>query len=117
MNLHVDDHDSHSLQSVLGINIARRCRLKRAVLIPELRLAWMHEFLPEQDDLTSRFLAASPSFDTPARDIPQDAAVLGLAVKAPLSDMVFAAIDYEYTLTEANESTDHRFNAELRIRF
>jgi outer membrane autotransporter protein len=117
MNLHVDDHDSQSLQSVLGINIARRCRLKRAVLIPELRLAWTHEFLPEQDDLTSRFLATGPSFDTPARDIPKDAAVLGLAVKAPLSRDILAAFDYECTLTEANESTDHRFNAQLRIRF
>ena len=117
MNLHVDDHDSQSLQSVLGINIARRCRLKKAVLIPELRIAWMHEFMPEQDDMTSRFLATGSSFDTPARDIPQDAAVIGLAVKAPLSDMVFAAIDYECTLTEANESTDHRFNAQVKIRF
>jgi uncharacterized protein with beta-barrel porin domain len=117
MNLHIGSHDAHSLQSALGVSIARRCRMKQAVIIPELRLAWTHEFLPEQDDLTSRFLAAGPSFDTPARDIPKDAAVLGLAVKAPLSDMVFAAIDYECTLTEANESTDHRFNAQLRIRF
>ena len=117
MNLHVDAHDSQSLQSVLGISVARRCRLKKAVLIPELRLAWMHEFMPDQDDLTSRFLAAGPSFDTPSRDIPKDAAVLGLGIKAPLSDRVFAAIDYECTLTEANESTDHRFNAQVRIRF
>jgi uncharacterized protein with beta-barrel porin domain len=91
--------------------------MKQAVIIPEVRLAWTHEFLPEQDDLTSRFLAAGPGFDIPSRDIPKDALNLGLAVKAPLSRDILAAFDYECTLTEANESTDHRFNAQLRIRF
>jgi uncharacterized protein with beta-barrel porin domain len=117
MNLHISSHDSHSLQSALGVSIARRCRMKQAVIIPEVRLAWTHEFLPEQDDLTSRFLAAGPGFDIPSRDIPKDALNLGLAVKAPLSRDILAAFDYECTLTEANESTDHRFNAQLRIRF
>ena len=117
MNLHNSEHDSQSLQSNLGISIARRCRLKRAVLIPELRIAWTHEFLPEQDDLTSRFLTTGPSFDTSGREIPKDAAVLGLAIKAPLSSTIFTAFDYECTLTEGNESTDHRFDAQVRIRF
>jgi uncharacterized protein with beta-barrel porin domain len=91
--------------------------MKQAVLIPEVRLAWSHEFLPEQDDLSARFLAAGPSFDIPSRDIPKDALNLGLAVKAPLSRDILAAFDYECTLTEANEATDHRLGAQLRIRF
>jgi uncharacterized protein with beta-barrel porin domain/C1A family cysteine protease len=117
MNLHISGHDAHSLQSALGVSIARRCRMKQAVLIPEVRLAWSHEFLPEQDDLSARFLAAGPSFDIPSRDIPKDALNLGLAVKAPLSRDILAAFDYECTLTEANEATDHRLGAQLRIRF
>jgi uncharacterized protein with beta-barrel porin domain len=117
MNLHISGHDAHSLQSALGVSIARRCRMKQAVLIPEVRLAWSHEFLPEQDDLSARFLAAGPSFDIPSRDIPKDALNLGLAVKAPLSRDILAAFDYECTLTEANEATDHRLGAQLKIRF
>jgi outer membrane autotransporter protein len=117
LNLHVHKRDSGSLQSTLGISVARRCRLERAVLIPELRLAWTHEFLSDQNDLTAEFPAAGPSFDTPGRDIPRDTGLFGLALTAPLSDTVLAAFDYECALAESDEFKDHRFNARLEVRF
>lgn len=117
LNLHVHKRDSGSLQSTLGISVARRCRLERAVLIPELRLAWTHEFLSDQNDLTAEFPAAGPSFDTPGRDIPRDTGLFGLALSAPLSDTVLAAFDYECALAESDEFKDHRFNARLEVRF
>jgi hypothetical protein len=72
-----------SLAQVYFTEILGYCVMDKAVLIPELRLTWTHEFLSEQEDLTFEFITAGPSFDTPGRDIPRDAAVIGLAVKAP----------------------------------
>ena len=77
----------------------------------------MSDFLGPAPGVHFRISGSTPFLSTPARDIPENAALLGLTIKAPLSHALFAAIDYGCTMTEAGESTDHRFNAELRIRF
>jgi len=117
MNLEIQSGDSDSLQSTLGLSIAGRCRSGQAVVIPEFRFQWMHEFLSHADDQSARFIAADPSFDIPGRDIPRDTAIFGIALTALFSDHVFASLDYECSLMEANQGTANRFNARIQVRF
>ncbi len=117
LDLEMGSHDSHSLQSGLGLEISRMCALKAIRLVPRLKIKWLHEFLPESEDLSARFRGTSPEFDAPGRDLPENAAAVEASLAARFSDSVRAAVGYGFKTAEGNRETAHSLNGELRIVF
>ncbi|MGM0611031.1 MAG: autotransporter outer membrane beta-barrel domain-containing protein, partial [Thermodesulfobacteriota bacterium] len=117
LDLEMGSRDSHSLQSGLGLEISRLCTLKEIKLVPRLKIKWLHEFLPESEDLSARFRGTSPEFDAPGRDLPENAAVVEASLAARFSDSVRAAVGYGFRAAEGNRENAHSLNGELRITF
>jgi hypothetical protein len=86
-------------------------------VVPRLKIKWLHEFLPESEDLSSRFRGTVPEFDVPGRDLPENAAVVEASLAARFSDSVRAAVGYGFRAAEGNRETAHSLNGELRIMF
>lgn len=117
LDLELGSRDSHSLQSGLGIDVSRLCTLKGIELVPKLKIKWLHEFLPEAEDLQASFRGSPYEFDAPGRDLPQNMAAAEASLAVSFSDSVRAAAGYECRFAEGNQQTVHTFNAELRIMF
>ena len=94
-----------------------KVELKKIKLVPRLKIKWLHEFLPESEDLSARFRGTSPEFDAPGRDLPENAAALDASLTARFSDSFQAAAGYGFRAAEGNRETAHSLNGELRIMF
>ncbi|MFN2344046.1 MAG: autotransporter domain-containing protein, partial [Desulfonatronovibrio sp.] len=117
VSLDIDSRDSQSLQSRLGISFSREVQLKKALLIPELRMHWIREYISNPKDLSASFKDQDLTFRAKARKIPENSGVLVLALNARFSENVFGAVDYEYTFMENNHGSEQRIAAQLKIRF
>ncbi len=117
VSLDIDSRDSQSLQSRLGISLSREVQLKKALLIPELRMHWIREYISNPKDLSASFKDQDLTFKAKARKIPENSGTLGLALNARFSENVFGAVDYEYTFMENNHGSEQRIAAQLKIRF
>ncbi|MFP4109038.1 MAG: autotransporter domain-containing protein [Desulfonatronovibrio sp.] len=117
VSLDIDSRDSQSLQLRLGISLSREVRLKKALLIPELRMHWTREYISNPKDLSASFKDQDLKFKAKARKIPENSGTLGLALNARFSENVFGAVDYEYTFMDSNHGSEQRMSAQLKIRF
>ncbi|WP_442483690.1 autotransporter domain-containing protein [Aeoliella sp. SH292] len=78
LNLNVGDVDAHSLRSLLGGRIASaRTTRSGQVLTPELRTAWMHEFLDTNQVISSSFAGTSGAFAVRGVDLGRDWVLFG----------------------------------------
>jgi outer membrane autotransporter protein len=82
LNLSVDDIDTHSLRSLLGIDIERSVINSDGQRMDgRLHAMWMHEYLDTAGTLQTRFGAAgSPAFQVRGVDLGRDFAMLGCGV-------------------------------------
>jgi autotransporter-associated beta strand protein len=82
LNLVVDDIDTHSLRSLLGIDIRTLSHQHGKVCLNHrLHSLWMHEFLDTEGVVLARFSPAnSPAFNAQGLDLGRDWAVLGYAL-------------------------------------
>ncbi|MFP4397622.1 MAG: autotransporter domain-containing protein, partial [Desulfonatronovibrio sp.] len=117
VSLDIDSRDSQSLQSRLGISLSREVRLKKVLLVPELRMHWTREYISNPKDLSASFKDQDLKFKAKARKIPENSGTLGLALNARFSENVFGAVDYEYTFMDSNHGSEQRMSAQLKIRF
>jgi outer membrane autotransporter protein len=73
LNLSVGDVDAHSLRSLLGGRLATSRKTGSGrVLTPELRAAWMHEFLDTNQVLSSSFSGTTNGFIVRGVDVGRD---------------------------------------------
>jgi outer membrane autotransporter protein len=100
IDLIVEDRRTESLVSELGLRVGRPIETNLGLLMPQLSIAWAHDFNVDDRKITARF-ADSPStaFTVKGSDIESDAVRLGGFL----------------TLTGSNElAVSAGFNAELR---
>ena len=98
-NLTYDENDIGSYQSFLGVNISGPIKLgASAVLTPELRLKWAHEFSNDDNMIKAR-LAGSGSgsswWSVEAEDLSRDSAIVGLGLNLKFNRNVAAYIQYD----------------------
>ncbi len=100
LNLAVGGLDVHSLRCVLGGRLARTTTTRRGrLLTPELRAAWLHEFL-DTNQVISAGLAeiGGAGFAVSGVDLGRDWATAGLAVQlqANACTRLFASYDVQF---------------------
>jgi subtilase-type serine protease len=81
LSLRIDDRQTDSLVSELGIRLARVFNIRYGNLIPELNAAWLHDFDIDDRVITSSF-AGSPdaSFSMKGLDVERNGASLGAGI-------------------------------------
>lgn len=113
-NLDVDGVDAESLRSILGFRLDREVRTGRgAVLVPQIRTGWLHEFLDTDTVVSNRFAAVpGTSFAAQGLDLGRDWALLGAGLGWRMTDRLTLTSNYDAQLN-ANQ-TFHVGSANLQ---
>jgi outer membrane autotransporter protein len=118
LNLTVDDQDWTSLTSVLGGQLSAALSQRWGVLVPQVRVGWVHEYDNDATTFTA-FYTADPRrnplismTDNPDRDY----AELGVGVSAVLPNGIQAYFDYQ-TLLGHEYINDNLFSVGVRTEF
>lgn len=122
LNLTVDDVEWESLTSVIGGRIGASLSRSWGVLVPQVRLGWVHEFMNDSEDIKAVY-TVDPNKDRSQNtlvaitdDPDRDYFELGLGVSAVLRGETQVFFDYE-TLLGHKHVEDHVFTAGVRSAF
>lgn len=98
-NLAFPTNTVDSFRSALGARIARSYGAGGGVVIPEVRLRWIHEFLDEAEFITPRIADGAASFAVQGVELGRDFFVLGAGINVGLNDHVgmFAGYDAQFS--------------------
>ncbi|MEA3277128.1 MAG: autotransporter outer membrane beta-barrel domain-containing protein [Pseudomonadota bacterium] len=118
MGLAIDSQTYESLTSNLGIQIARAISHAHGVIVPQLRLGWIHEFKNDQESVGARFvndINNTPLFvltNKPDRDYID----LAIGVSAQFAQGKSGFISYN-TLLDYDGVSYNAFSAGVRVEF
>jgi outer membrane autotransporter protein len=115
--LSVNAADGNSFATTLGARATTRISFgDQAVLVPELRLGWSHEFLDESQTLSASLVAVSGStFSATGINFGRDAALIGAGLSLELSSDAKVFLDYDGKLSQRLQ--EHSVSGGLRVRF
>ncbi len=115
LDLSIEGFDATSVTTTLGARISRVFNTNQAVLVPQARAEWEHEYDQDADTLVARF-AADPTntafgiaTDSPDRDYFR----LGVGLSAIFPHGVSAFINYD-TILDQQYWTDHLIDVGVR---
>jgi outer membrane autotransporter protein len=113
----VNAADGNSFATTLGARATTRISFgDQAVLVPELRLGWSHEFLDESQTLSASVVAVSGStFSATGINFGRDAALIGAGLSLELSSDAKVFLDYDGKLSQRLQ--EHSVSGGLRVRF
>ena len=116
--LHIGDQDIDSLTVVLGGHFSYAISTSRAVLSPQLRFEWEHEFSDDSRHIDSRFVhdPTSTSFKIDSDDPDRDFFNLGIGLSATFRGQKSAFVFYETKL--GHDDIEHEsLTAGMRFEF
>ncbi|HCD33646.1 MAG TPA: hypothetical protein DER01_14650 [Phycisphaerales bacterium] len=115
-NLNVDDVDSDSLQSLIGVHASMPIMLGNMQLTPEAWIGWQYEWLDRDIDINSSY-AANPtsSLASTTDGTARSQLVAGAAVFTKLDDDLTLKMNYE--LNKSNDATIHSVWAMIELAF
>jgi outer membrane autotransporter protein len=116
VSLNIDDRQTDSLVSELGVRLARVFKTKCGSLIPELSAAWLHDFDIDDRVIKSSF-AGSPgaSFSMKGQDVERNGAVLGAGITFIHKSGLSTSLKYKGEFREKYKS--NAIMGELRYTF
>jgi outer membrane autotransporter protein len=116
--LHINDQDLKSMVLALGGNLSYTLSTASAVLIPQLRFEWEHEFEDDSRFINARFVndPTRSVFDIETDQADTDYFNLGVGLSAVFAKGKSGYLFYE-TRLEQNDVTLNRINVGIRIEF
>ncbi len=112
--LAVDNDDLHVLKSDLGVKLNYAIVDGAITYIPEIRAAWIYDFIGDEQESINGFTgAAGTLFTSKGADIAQNAFKIGLGLDILAQDNVTVSFDYDYT---GKEDYDNHAGA-VKARF
>lgn len=116
VNLYVDDRTTQSLLMNLGTRLSRPFKLKDWVVIPEMMVAWDHDFDVDDNRLVTAFDSApAMKFASEGRDIEKDGILAGFGLTMINKDHVSISVNYNGQFR--NNFVSHAFIGGVRIEF
>lgn len=114
-NLRVDSMTTDSLRLRLGASIAHAFEFGETTIVPEVFAGWAYEFLDNDMDLSSRFIAGGPAFTTQAEGLGRSSILVtgGFSAMAGTAMTLYANYVGEFQ----SDRTSHGVIAGLDIRF
>ena len=109
--------DGNSFVTTLGVRATTRISWgDHAILVPELRLGWSHEFLDASQMISASVIAISGStFSQTGIAFGRDSALIGAGLSMELSPDAKVFVDYDGKLSRGFQ--EHAVSAGLRLRF
>jgi outer membrane autotransporter protein len=116
--LHIDDQELKSMVLVVGGNFSYTLSTTTAVLIPQLRFEWEHEFEDDARFINARFVndPIQSGFSVETDEADRDYCNLGIGLSAVFAQGRSGYLFYETRLDQDNV-TLNRIDAGLRIEF
>jgi len=116
LNLKVESRRSEALLSRLGLRAGRAFTLKNATLLPEVSLAWLHDF-DIDDGVTTAAIAGAPggSFSMPGQPVERDGVNTGVSLSLLSKSGYRASLKYGGDYRDSY--TAHALYGEIRIEF
>ena len=118
IDLEIDTQQTSSLTASLGLRTDYAISTRAGVLTPYFRVAYIHEFLDENDDLqiTSANAPGAPSFKLQPQATDSHYANLGVGLSATLGQGFSEFIDYDVVAGHDNV-TIHQITAGIRLEY
>ena len=116
LNLAVESRTTESLLSWLGLRAGRAFRFDGATFLPEVSLAWLHDF-DIDDSVTTAAIAGAPgsSFSIPGQSMETDGVNAGAALSLISKNGYRASLKYGGDFR--GSYTAHALYGEIRIEF
>jgi len=97
VSLSVEKNDVDTINSILGIRIAKYIVVKEKPLATEFTLAWKHDY-SDRVQTNSRFVGSNSAFSTKGLDVLRDTAIMAVDVEANVSknSRLFVKYDTEF---------------------
>lgn len=97
VSLSVEKNDVDTINSILGIRIAKYIVIKEKPLATEFTLAWKHDY-SDRVQTNSRFVGSNSAFSTKGLDVLRDTAIMAVDVEANVSknSRLFVKYDTEF---------------------
>ncbi|MFT5427248.1 MAG: outer membrane autotransporter protein [Gammaproteobacteria bacterium] len=116
VNLTVDDEEADFLQSTLGVSLSKEMETNNGTkYTPEAHIAWLHEYLDENQNNTSTFTGGGGSFTTNGFDPADDSVNIGASVAIYNNNNIDVRAAYDF---EAKSDYDsHTGQLTLRYNF
>lgn len=118
LNLAMNGFDATSVTTTLGVRVSRVFNTATAVLVPQAKIEWEHEYDNDASTLTARF-AADPSATTFAiltDDPDRDYFRLGIGLSAVFPHGVSSYVNYS-TLLDKQDWSDNLIDVGVRLEF
>jgi fibronectin-binding autotransporter adhesin len=118
LKLEIDEQQNTSVTAMLGFATDYTVSTRVGVLTPYFRVAYVHEFVDQNDDLkvTSATAPTAPSFNLKAEATDSHYANVGVGVSATLGQGFSEFIDYDVVAWHDNV-TIHQITAGMRLEF
>ncbi|MFG0250935.1 MAG: autotransporter outer membrane beta-barrel domain-containing protein, partial [Phycisphaeraceae bacterium JB051] len=115
-NLTVEDMQTDSLQSLIGVHASMPVMIGNLALTPEAWIGWKYEWLDRDVDINSVFSANVTSpFTTTSQGSSRSQLVAGAAVFSQINEMTSIKLNYE--LNTASDVTIHSVWAMIELNF
>lgn len=115
LNMTVSDYNADSLVTSLGFRTGSHLTVGETRVEPELSIAWAHEFGDTDRDVTAGFAGTTTTFAINGIKPDRDSALLGLGVKAYMTEAVTMFIDYNGEFR--GDFAGHSISLGLRYNF
>jgi outer membrane autotransporter protein len=99
--LNVQSESDESFRTQLGVEVRYVVRAGSIVLTPHASATWQHEFLDDNNGITSQFNGLGGAFTVQTTPIDRDSAVIDVGLNADVTDNVTLFADYQ---TEVGQS-------------
>lgn len=104
-NLTVDNEENQALQSTLGVSLRREVETATGLkMVPEAHVAWLHEFLDEEQINTSTFTGGGGSFTTRGFDPANDSFNIGASLAIYSENNIDVKASYDFEVKEDYDS-------------
>lgn len=113
--MHIDSQSQDSLESATGLRASYTMKLGEAVVTPEVRAQWMHEYLASNSSIDAGFTPGN-SFAVHGPDVGRDALLLDVGITAQLKPNVSLFSNYSTELGRENYSIQS-ISAGVRVSF
>jgi uncharacterized protein YhjY with autotransporter beta-barrel domain len=116
VSLSVQDHQTDSLVSGLGLRAAYVLQLKSLTLVPELSAAWDYDFNIDDRVITASFIGApTATFSIPGQHVSPSALDASAAVTLLLKKGISTSVRYNGLM--ADDFSSHTISGTLRFTF
>jgi outer membrane autotransporter protein len=118
LNLGIEDTTSESFRTYLGGRIAYTIMVREDVaIIPELRVFWQHEFLQDEETLSTALDGGrGPGFDYRTAESDRDAVFVGAGVGVQVGQSMYFNVYYNADFGRGDDA-NHAVSASATFRF